>query len=163
MFALSHLHLVLTSWKAASQDHSANPEREPLTTHLAVVQASGTWTQSCLGLMAFWTSDRGTWLGTGGRAPCANRPGQWGGALGSHSLLTRSLRAVVEGGGECPTFPGSPLPHPKNQGQLRGQLRGPAHHLEASGREMDAQTRSQLAGWPWYLACSPHQPWATPG
>lgn len=143
MFALSHLHLVLTSWKAASQDHSANPEREPLATHLAVVQASGTWTQSCLGLMAFWTSDRGTWLGTGGRAPWANRPGQWGVALGSHSLLTRSLRAVVEGG--------------------RGQLRGPAHHLEASGREVDAQTRSQLAGRPWYLACSPHHPWATPG
>lgn len=74
-----------------SQDHSANPEREPLTTHPEVVQTPGTWTQSRLGLMALWTSDRGTWLGTENRAPWANRPGQLGGALHSHSLLPAHL------------------------------------------------------------------------
>lgn len=77
--------------KATSQDHSANPEREPLTTYPEVVQTPGTWTQSCLGLMALWTNDCGTWLGTENRAPWANRPGQLGGALRSHSSLPAHL------------------------------------------------------------------------
>ena len=120
-----------------------NSEREPLTSHPAVVKASGTRIQSCLGLMALQTSGHGTWLGTGtgsrGLIGLDSGEGLWVPAPSSGAHM--EFRGKAGG----PAVAGPPLPHLKNQGQFRG----PAHCLEASGQNTDAQARAQL------LASSP--------
>lgn len=102
VFALSHLHLALTSGKAV-QLHlrtrvCERREREPLTPWPAVIEASGTQTQSAL---VSWHL-----AGDGEQGSlCAERPGHSRGALGSCPLLTscEGRLRVAEGGGVLPS------------------------------------------------------------